>query len=448
MRTILRLTTLTALVLAAFVAVAGMSGVAQSQAFSGYTSGVQVANLDPSTAANITLTAYDAATGNSSGSPINDTIPVNSSKTYFPISNVSAGFSGSVVVGSNVRVAGISNLLSTTGAGGSYLGRTDGSTTVFLPLLFKNNGGYDTWFSVQNAGTADTTVNISYSDGKSASATIKPGAAKVFYQAKEDHTLAVFAATITSTSQPIVVATIQETNSAKGRIIFAYTGFGGGTPDPVFPLVNANNSGIVTGIQIQNAGTVATEVTLAYTPSSAGTACTEKRTIAPKASVTFAFLAFANGDSSTCQGGQKFVGSARVSVNSANQPLIGIVNQLKGSINGGSYGSFDAATLSNRVVLPLIMDRNGGFYTGFNVMNVGTVATTVTCKFTPGSVTVSKLLQPNEALTDVQGDKLGVKYVGAATCTGAQSTDKLAAIVNQLGARTDVDQLLVYEGTN
>jgi hypothetical protein len=135
-------------------------------------------------------------------------------------------------------------------------------------------------------------------------------------------------------------------------------------------------------------------------------------------------------------------------VNSTNQPLIGIVNQLKGSINGGSYGSFDAATLSNRVVLPLIMDRNGGFYTGFNVMNVGTAATTVTCKFTPGNVTVSKLLQPNEALTDVQGDKLGVKYVGAATCTGAQSTDKLAAIVNQLGARTDIDQLLVYEGTN
>jgi len=152
---------------------------------------------------------------------------------------VANGFSGSFVISSDKKVAAISNIVSSTfSAGASYVGRSGGATTVLLPLLFKDNSGYYTWFSVQNAGTGDANVNVAYSDGVSASATIKPGAAKVFYQAAESHTQKIFAATITS-NQPVVAAAIQE----NPRIMFAYTGITGGATNPVFPTINANNAG-------------------------------------------------------------------------------------------------------------------------------------------------------------------------------------------------------------
>jgi hypothetical protein len=272
-------------VLAGGFVLTAQPAAAQTQ-FPGYTAGVQIANLT-STSAVVTLTAYNNSDGNQNGAPLNDTIPGNSSKTYFPISNVSAGFSGSIVVGSDKNVAGIVNILSSNfKAGGSYVGRSQGSTKVLLPLLNKNNGGFTTWYSIQNAGTQNATVNVAYSNGVTAGPfTIKPGAARVVYQSQENHPNTVFAGTITS-DQPVVAAVIQESN----KIIFAYTGFRDtdASTNPVFPLVNANNANYVTGIQIQNAGTTATSVTLSYTPTPGnGTACTETQTIQPGASARF-----------------------------------------------------------------------------------------------------------------------------------------------------------------
>lgn len=419
-----------------------------AQAFTAYTSGVQVANLE-ATAAAITLTAYNQD-GTTNGSPLSDNIAANGSKTYFPISNVGSGFNGSIVVSSSKKIAAISNILSSDfKAGASYVGRDAGATTVRLPLLNANNSGFNTWFSVQNAGTADAQVSVAYSDGKSATATIKPGAAKVFYQAQEGHTEKVFAGTVTSTNnQPLVAAVIQESST----VMFAYTGFtGAGSTTPVFPLVNANNANYITGLQIQNAGTAATEVTVSYTPSSAGTACTEKQTIDAGTSKTFALFAFANsslGAAENCADGVKFIGSAKVTINSANQPLVGIGNQLLPGKNGEAYGSFSADEATNKVVLPLIMDRNGGYFTGFSVQNVGTADTSVSCTFTGSSYTIpATTLQPDKALADLQGGKIADKYVGSATCT-ATAGSKIVAVVNELGANPNADQLLVYEGVS
>ncbi|MGL4648326.1 MAG: hypothetical protein ACRC1H_02865 [Caldilineaceae bacterium] len=411
--------------------------------FDAYISGIQVANLDPSSAASVALTAFNAD-GSQNGSPLSDSIPVNSSKTYFPIGNVSPGFSGSIVISSNKNVAAISNILGDGGAAGaSYVGRSGGSNTVLLPLLNKNNSGYTTWFSVQNAGGSDANITINYSSNVAdVAATIKPGAAKVFYQNSEAHNIPTFAATITS-SQPIVAAVIQESEG----IMFAYTGFAAGVPAPVFPLINANNSGYITGVQIQNAGNTATDVTLSYTPSPGannGTACTETQTIQPGASNTFALLAFnRNAGTENCANLARFVGSARVTANSANQPLVGVGNQL-GTANGGAYVSFSDADAGQSVSMPLIMDRNGGYFTGFNVQNIGAAATNVNCTFSNSAVTVSANLAPGAALNDIQGNKLAAGYVGAATCTGDAGA-KLVAVVNQVKPSSQ-DNFLVYEG--
>lgn len=420
--------------------------VAQAQTkFPSYISGIQVANLSNSVAT-VVLTAYRESDGAQDGSPLQDTIPVNGSKTFFPIANVSVGFKGSFVISSNQNIAAISNILSSDySAGASYVGRSAGSTTVLLPLLHKDNSDHTSWFSVQNTSPSTVAnITIKYSSGLGdVTAQIPPNASKTFYQSQEAHPIKVFAATITS-DQPIVASAIQETS----KVMYAYTGFASGVTEPVFPLINSNNRGTVTGVQIQNAGSAATTVTLSYTPSPGsgnGAACSETQTIAPGASNTFALKAFNQSEQGeNCADLARFVGSAKVTSNSASQPLVGIANQYLPGVNGGAYSSFSAADAGESVTMPLIRDRHGpAYFTGFNLQNVGSSATTVNCTYSNSSVTESATLQPGEALNALQGGRIAQGYVGSATCTGGSGA-QLVAVVNQLQVGT-TDSFYVYE---
>lgn len=418
-----------------------VAAVAFAQGKFTYTSGFQVQNLE-ATDANISVTYYNP--DGTVDATATDTISGNSSKTYFPV-GASDGFSGSVVVSSDRQVGAVVNVLGTSPstAGASYVGTSDGSTTVQLPLLMKGNSGFDTWFNVQNTSSSTANVTVNYSDGTSATATIAAGASASFYQASESHNSAVFSGIITS-DQPVAAAVVEESSS----VMFAYSGFPSGSTTPVMPLVNANNAGYITGIQILNGGSSDTDVTVSYTPSDAGTACTETQTIPAGQSATFALFAFGNSSAqanttTTCVASERFVGSAKVTTNSTNQDLTAIVNQLKPGVDGEAYGAFDPATATNTVVLPLIMDRNSGFFTGFNLMNVGSSAS-VNCTFTGSSVTVSDTLDTDAALTAIQLNALADGYVGSATCT-AGSGGQLLAVVNEVKIGT-TDNLLVYEG--
>lgn len=429
------------------VAFAASPSVAQAQCAK--TSSVNMANLE-SSVASIVITAYNPD-GTEAGVPFDDTIPGDSGAVYFPIPNIPAGFSGSLVVSSDRDVAAIANIVcSDFSAGGSYNAGTGGSTSVKLPLLFKDNSGFDTQFSVQNAGASDANVTVNYSDGTSAPvATIPPGAAKVYDQRTETHPDAIFAAEVTSDGEPILAAALQESSD----IIFAYTGAAtAGVTDPVFPLVNANNANYITGVQVQNAGTSDTDVTLSYTPSAAGTACTETQTVPAGDSTTFALAVFSGnpaGITTTCINGERFIGSAQVTANSTSQLLVGLVNQLLPGTNGEAYGSFSSDDATNTVVMPLIMDRNSGYFTGINVMNVGSSDATVDCSFTDTDYAISESLAPGEALTAIQQGQIADGYIGAGTCTTTgNSAGKIVATVNQLNGAAAGDQLLVYEGIN
>jgi hypothetical protein len=358
--------------------------------------------------------------------------------------DASDGFDGSVVISADQPVAAISNILGDLGAAAaSYVGSGAGSTSVNLPLLFKGNAGFDTWFNVQNTGTADATVDVAYSDGTLVSdVVIAPGAAHTFDQATETHSAAIFSGVVTS-DQPVAVAVIQESVD----VMFAYTGFTSGTPNPVMPLINANNSGYITGVQIQNTGGTDTDVTVSYT-AVVGTDCTETLTVPANGSTTFALLAFSgtNAGETCANAPTTFVGSAEVTGNTAGNDLVAIVNQLKIGVNGEAYGSFDAAAATDTVVMPLIMDNNSGYFTGFNVQNVGAADTTVTCTFVGSTYTVSDTLAPGEALNDLQLGKLGGPAISSATCSAPGGT--IIGVVNELGPSGTADQLLVYEGIN
>ena len=432
--------------LAAATIGAGSAQPASALVFS-YTAGIQVQNLSAAPAS-VVISFYNADGTTTGNGGISGNIPASGSATYFPFKDteVKAGFNGSAVVSSDQQVAAVVNVLGSgpANSAASYIGFQQGANTLLVPLLMKANSGFSTWMKAQNTGSAAANVTVAYSDGTSATATIAPGAAATFDQSTEAHNAAVFAATITS-NQPLAATIMQEDS----KTLFAYNAFPGGSQNPNMPLINANNSGYITGIQLQNGGSAPTNVTVTYTPSSAGTACTETQTIGAGQSATFALNAFATTVAGeTCANGAAFIGSAQVTANSASQPLVAVVNQLLPGVNGEAYGGFDATAATATVVLPLVMDRNNGFYTGFNVVNVGTAATTVSCTFVGvgGAVSyvVNASLAAGQGTTAIQNGQVSDGFVGSGKCTAAAG-GKIVGVVNELGPSSG-DFLLVYEG--
>jgi hypothetical protein len=407
-----------------------------------YSAGTTAQNLSNSAVASISITYYNQ--DGTVNATVTDTIPALSNKTYYPTNSMN----GSAVISSDQPLAAIVNVLGNSGVvGTAYGGSSQGSTTAYVPILMKNNYGFNTWFNVQNAGSSATTVTANYSDGTTASQSINPGASKTFDQATETHTPKTFAATLTSTgSQPIVVTVVEENSTT----LSSYSGFASGSTNPVMPIINANNYGVVTGVSIQNAGSVATNVTVSYTPSAAGTACTETISIPAGAVKNFALNAFTNTPQTpgtTCTLGQKFVGSGQVTANSASQPLVAIVNQANGTKNADAYNAFDPNTGTQKVFFPQIFDRYYGINSDINVMNVGSGSTTVTCTFTGSAHTKSQTLAPGQSLYELEKNLIANSYLGAATCTATNSGDKIVGMSDILSSVT-TDGFSDYDGFN
>lgn len=433
-----------------------------------YESSIQVRNLT-STNGTITLTFYDLS-GNPVGTGFIDPILANETKSYYQSTMpVDAGFQGSVVVSSDVPIAAMSNLTGLNGTGSrisfaAYGAFNQGSSSVSLPTLMKDNYGYNTFFYVQNTGTVNTDVAIAYSDGTTASITgLKPNQSALVDQKNETHAVKVFAANLTATASDIAV-----TVAEAGNTLFAYDGFAGGSTNPIMPLVNQNNYGYFTGIQIQNTGSVDTVITVDYAPSLSGTACFETRTVAAGASETFSQYVFYNTKTETdpafdtdCTMGQTFIGSGKVTGNTTSQALVAVVNQLNLNDNkGGAYGAFNAADGQEKIIYPLIMDRNYGYFTSWSIVNVGATPIAIgdlVCNVTGKDklgVAVSMdfsndaILGPDGSWTLNHQNIIANGFVGGATCTGPAGA-KLIGTSNQLGVGstwTGVDSLLVSEG--
>jgi hypothetical protein len=374
----------------------------------------------------------------------NDTIPANGSKTYFPI-GASAGFNGSVVVSSDQPVVAIANVLGDGLAfGASYESFSAGASEVNLPLIMKANFNFDTWFNVQNTATpgsgSSVDVTVSYAGTAcTETATIAAGAAATFNQAINSclPTPYVGAASITATGGSIV-ATVLQTGPAQ---LLAYNGFTSGTTNPVMPLVQSNNFGYFTGIQIQNTGAASTDVTVDFIPGQSGTACSETKAVAAGASATF-------GLTGSCLFTQTFIGGATVSANTGNEDLVAIVNQSNFTNKGAAYDGLDTANSTATLSFPLVMDRNFGYFTGFNIYAVGDAQGE--CVFTASAGTAG----PNATFDLTAGSVLLVSqfnahsngFVGSATCTS--TTGSIMGIANELGLNGSGDTLLTYGGFN
>jgi hypothetical protein len=424
-----------------------------------YGSSFQIQNLEAETAA-ITITFYDQAGLAVDAATVNDTLTAGGSKTYFAVTmaGLPTTFAGSAVISSDRRLRAIHNLAANNFAfGASSAGYTEGATELNLPLIMRGNSGFNTWFAVQNAGTSDATVGVVFTAGSSGSnytapdVTIKPGASHLWYQADMADLGAKFvgSAKVTSKNAVPVVATVVEVGPTT---LYAYDGFVASSPTFVAPLFQYYNAGFSSSIQIQNAGTAATDVTVQYTPSFGGNACTETRSIPAGAAETFGLFAFASAiPESNCYAqnpGTAFVGSATVATNSASQPLVAIVNQHNFTTGkAASYSAFRPDDGTQTVSLPLVMDRNSNYWTGITVYNAG-AATTVSIDYSGTSADTSFALGAGESKIILNNGAIADKYVGSAVVSGANAGDKLLVIVNEQNLVAAGDTFYVYNGFN
>jgi hypothetical protein len=423
-----------------------------------WTSGFQVQNLNSTAQASILISYYNQDGTQPAGTPVSDVIPAMGSKTYFPI-HAAEGFNGSVVVESDQPVVAIANSIGSTDTTANfYWASTEsfdaGSQEVSLPLIMRANAGFSTWFNVQNAGSTDATVSVEYIPGSSGSAyteppvIIKPGASHTFPQAD----LAalgdkfVGSAVITSNNVP-VVATVMQVGA---KTMLGYNGFtGGGSTQVSLPLIMSNNNGFFTGIQVQNVGTAQTVVTVDYGTNIGGTfnPANDTATLDPGESATFLQN---TGQFLT----PKYVGSATIT--SSAQPVVAIVNQLKPG-RGTAYDGFDSAAATASVSAPLIQyNPSGGWFTGFQVMNVGGSPVDITVDY--GANTAGTFNPSSETATIASGDSYNSlqntaawiacgKYIGSATVT-ASAGGQIVMIVNQLRGNTGKDTFMTYNGFN
>jgi hypothetical protein len=468
-KTIVRIVSVTAIIT---MLVLGLAPVHPAYAQGGltWTSGFQVYNPG-ATGANVTFTYYNSSDG-SVGGTVNDVIPATSSKTYFPITGVSAGFNGSLVISSDQPLVTVNNLVTPDfHYAASTNGFSSGSTSIGLPLIMCNNNGFNTFFSVQNAGGSDANITVTYTPNgtgfgvaASETATLHAGQSKIFDQTTgtatkncstmQDPVSHKFIGSVTVTSTQPVVAAGYSLNTTTYQSLSGYGGFAAGSTTVTLPLVMANNSGYWTGIQVQNVGSSAADVTITYGPNGGGSYAPTNDTctaLAPGQSCTVLQSGGAKWTNVT-PNDHKFLGSATVT---STQPIVAIVNQA--NLSGGATNSkqaafegFDPAVATATLDMPLIYANNGGWYTGFQVMNVGTGSCNVTVTYGPNTggvfapVTEVFTLATSASKTVIQNGTTASngsannwstagRYLGSASAAGAGTGCKIVAVVNQVG---------------
>jgi hypothetical protein len=436
-----------------------------------WTTGFQVQNLS-NAQASITLTFYDSTTGNQSGTPTNDTIAASGSKTYFPIPSVAAGFNGSLVISSDQPVTAILNIIGNNFAyGGSVTGLTAGATKVGLPLILRGLGGFQTWFAVQNTGTTNASVTVTFTprDASSGNAftttavAIKPGASKTFDTAGITQLGSSFAGSATVNSTQPVAVVVNQTGLTAFKVLENYDGFAAGSPTVSVPLVQNGNGNPLTfsGLAIQNVGTSATNITVSFSANTRGTFQPTPITfpgVQPGQTKTINTANATNNASAPGFGGNdtahRYVGSATIT-NSGGQNLVAVVNQLA-STNGSSYEGFNPTAATAKVSAPLLMANNAGFFTGTQCQNVGNADTTITLTYganTKGTFqpqAVQQVVKKGASGTPIlqAGTAFGTnRYVGSGTVTSTGGVP-IVCVVNESQSGGTGDILQTYNATN
>lgn len=441
-----------------------------AQMFSSYTSSLSIQNLS-STEAIVSFTYYYGGTASNAGdiaSTATETLEAHGVMDV--VSLPSSPFKGSVVISSSQPIGSVSTLNGSNKGRGAYVGSTSGSTNVVLPFMMHEwgSGGWNTYFSVQNVGNSDATVNINYNSCAPAvdnTIVIEPYSMAIINQAIEPCMIGrVMTSAILTSDQPIVVVVSQESTRVNSALVS--NGYSTGSTNPIIPLVNSNNpptpigTGWRTAISMFNLNpALDTEVTLKYVRKD-GFECQETRVIRANSATEFGGNAFILGAPElTCPVGEYFVGAAYVTENSADVDLVATVNQDRGTL-ASSYSSFNMDDGTPIVAFPRFVNQYGGFEdwdSTFTIMNVGLANTYVKCVYTDAAYeSVLGMLEPFGVDEDLPRYDLPQNYSGAGVCTAytdetyttVDAAAKIIGVVNTRGHGDNNDLMMTYEAIN
>ncbi len=397
-------------VLALVMSVIG-AGAAGGPPGAGFYSGQTVQNLGPAT--DVMVTLYDM--NNAANQPSRTwSVPEGGAFTFFlsDIPGTTAGFVGSAVVSSEQEVKAVVNVTNRKSgdfgidggtAAAQYRGISDASTgtTLVFPLAKAAFGPKTTAFYIQNAGTANAVFTAKFLmgpnlDGSGATeytyvlpAALVPGQMAVIFPGDAGVPNASIGSLTVTSDQKLAGAMLEyETTTNPAKILQSTTGFTDNDFDTavLFPVVKKQLSGRSTGLQVQNVGNAAVDVTMTY--RGAGGSCpapfsaTEPvRTLQPKQSTTYLDSALLPAG---CLASAEATATGNIAgvVNEAFLPCTGACVQ-----RSTTYAAFPAKNATAKLVAPVFKEDFGGKRSGMTIQNVSNTDTVATVVFKTNTAT-------------------------------------------------------------
>ncbi|MEW5986501.1 MAG: hypothetical protein AB1791_07710 [Chloroflexota bacterium] len=331
----------------------------------------------------------------------------------------------------------------------AYLGVTKPDTSVMIPLVHRNNYGWNNLISIQNAGPATTTVTVNFKYGTQGgdctkTYTLEAGGTERLYTVDGSFSCLgstfVGSAQITA-SQPLAVTSNQYDESTYNTLLETSNAIG--LANTLYaPLIQNNNYGYASGFNLQNAYAIAQTLSATYYLPSGPAACSTYyySNVQPYRSITV-YPAPPAGCTSTTVLSAKF---GPTTWSTAAQ-----VNQLRTNTPQGSdYRAIAQPT--PKAIAPRIFRNWYNWSTGLQVQNAGTGSTTVTITYynTDGSVHSSTIqtIQANASATFYPIPPTATTFDGSAVVT-TDNGQNIAVIVNHLKTGSG-DVLATHEAFN
>lgn len=217
----------------------------------------------------------------------------------------------------------------------SYNAFSGGALEAFVPALYSKYYNFNTELKVQNVGTTDATVDITYSTGLTATVVLAPNTGKSYYTPSIlPNANKVYTARIES-DQPIVVVVNESDPTNKAA---TYNGLIGGADTVSIPVVMKNYYGYNTDVVCMNVGAASTDVTITYSIlGDPNTYFTTKTGVLPGTNAQF----YTPADPALATAVTKNKKISAV-VTSSGEPLNCIVNESHMTLTGDNLYSYNA----------------------------------------------------------------------------------------------------------
>jgi len=337
---------------------------------SGWTTKLSVRNNSTTDSNNVLVTYYYYHGGVAAQSE--HTIAKNGRMEITP--SVHSGFNGAAVImaSDNVSVATLHEYNSSTTIDG-YAGVEKPTTTVYVPILQKNNSGWYSHLYIQNTSNQEINVDVEFiantGNDSVQSYTISPwGFKKV-----ETSTIGAIgskfigSAKITS-SQPLAVSSTQYNGNSQLMATSNSQAIGTLLHGP---LIQNNNSGYLSGITVQNASATGDNATVKYYNDSGNdNNCPQDSTHINAGKNWIVFPAPSSGGSCATILSGTFSSGEDLAVN---------VNQLQGTAQATTYAAISEP--SKTVYVPRVVRNSTTWNDGFVIRNTESSSANVTVKF-------------------------------------------------------------------